>query len=352
MYVADLLPSKDEVLMRALASPKIKAGTDHDAIMRVVFDTVAATAKTELEYTLTIDITDVVALYEATNGKYEDLTADEHNPRARDDYGSGLDDAVEEALQQYIRYLSADWLGRSTIGTDLWEDKAIEGLAKSAAAEIWKQLTYDKTPAQVLASAGIVAADIQDTSTKDTTTMAGTLDLTDVMAKIKAHVGKDFDRVAVYDDFDMVCNEDDEILCNAAGARIGLTPHDIETIQIGALSMEDAPTELVEMLDGVKLETGKARVARTKAEKDQAKAEGSMSPVVFEAMKDCGVADNAMAEALGVSRSTYINYGKGKTAFVPTDEQAALIRLEVVTRLNKLAVALAQIDGTEFEAVE
>lgn len=350
MYVSELIPSKNEVIQRALASPKIKPNSELEFKMRIVFDTVAAKAKEELEYTINIDVNDAVAVYEVNNGKYDALPADENLPRRQSEYGDGLDNAIEALLEPYIQYLSADWLGRATIGTDLWIDGAISSFAKSAAAEIWKQLTHGKTPAQVLASAGIVAADITNFNTGDTT-MADALDLDGVLAKIKKHVGKDYDRLSVYDDLDMVCNEDDEILCNAAGARIGLNPTDIETLQIAALGMADPADDLAAMLEAVKLETAKATATRAKADKAATKDANSISAEVFKAMKECGVGDTAMAEALGVSRSTYINYINGKTVFVPEGEQKALIRLEIVTRLNKLAVALAELDGAEPWAV-
>ena len=99
----------------------------------------------------------------------------------------------------------------------------------------------------------------------------------------------------------------------------------------------------------------KAAKGRPKKTDAPAPPEGENVPgdlgQVLAALKANGVADTAMAERLGVSRSTYTNYCKGKTVFAPDDEQVATVRGEVILRANELLAALAVIDGTEQMAV-
>tara|TARA_R100000687_G_scaffold81788_1_gene79469 strand:+ start:885 stop:1955 length:1071 start_codon:yes stop_codon:yes gene_type:complete len=355
VYVQDFLPPKDEVIAKALALPKVKPGASSEVVMRAVGDTVAALAKEKIEREIYIDLADACAMYEVTNGEYADIDDGDEGDRERDNYSSGMDDGVEAALEKYDEHLSADWLGRSTIDTQLWNKGATEALAKSAAKEVWKQLTYDKTPAQVLASAGIVAEDVEQAASNQTTDtgdngMADN-DLEGVVLKIKEHVGKDFDQLTVYEDLEMVCEEDDEILLDAAASRLGMSDADVQTVQIAALELDDAPTEICEMIASAKAPSKTAKKKAAKAKEKAEAEEGAVDASVLSALKECGVGDTAMAEALGVSRSTYVNYCKGKTPFAPDAEQYQLVRNELVERANSLVAALSALDGVPREGV-
>lgn len=350
MYIADFLPNKTEVVSLAMASPKAKPGSDNETLMRAVGDTVATLAKDKIEYEIHIDVSDAIAGYEVINGVHSDFEGREQE-RSRNEYESGLDDIVEASLEKYEEYLSADWLGRNTIDTRLWEDGAIEGFAKSAAKEVWKQLTFDKTPSQILANAGIVLSDVEGYS-KPTKTGENTLsdNIDAVVMKVKLYIGKGYDPMAVFDDIAMVCEEDDEILCNAAAARIGMSVADVQVVQIAAMVMEDAPSKIADMVANAVIPSGRKNAAVAKAEK-AVNLENAVPVSVFEALKECGASDTTMAESLGVSRSTYINYGKGKSPFVPEGEQYKTLRVDVVTRANLLLAALAALDGTEAAVV-
>lgn len=360
MYVQDLTGDKDAMLDVAFASPKLnpKKNPTIEQAMRVVGDVVTKQAKAKLAEEIGIDLMDGIVMFEVNNGDYDDIPEDQAH--ARSDYESGMDDAVEASLEKWDEHLSADWLGKNTIETQVWLDKEddrtiAEKLAESAAKEVFKQLTADKTPAQILSSAGIVQADVEARlATTSTETGDSPVDTNSVIGKIKAHVGKDFDQMSVYEDVEMLLEEEDEILAGSAASRLGIGQDEIEVLQLAALDMEDAASEIVELIDNHKEASGRSKKKAAKAAKAEAKASDEANGVpteVFTALKECGAGDTAMAEALGVSRSTYTNYSKGKTHLVPDADQYGLLRGELVERTNKLLAALAAMDGTELTQV-
>ena len=364
MYVQDFTGDKDTLLDAAFASPKLhpKKKPDIELAMRVVGDTVTKKAKAKIAAEIHIDLMDQVAMYEIKNGEYEEMP-EEGN--ARDDYESGMDDVVEAALEKWDDFLSADWLGKNTIETQVWlstdaDRSIVDKLAENAAKEVFKQLIADKTPVQVLSNAGIVKADVEarlvahTTDTGDNQMTDSVEDVAGVVAKIKAHVGKDFDQMAVYEDIETIVEEDDDILTGSAASRLGIGQDEVDIIQLAILDMDDPATEIVALIDAHKVPSGRGKTAAAKkakaAEKADAEAHG-LDPAVFVALKECGAGDTAMAEALGVSRSTYTNYIKGKTHLAPDEDQYALLRGELVERANKLLAGLAALDGTELQQV-
>lgn len=363
MYIQDFTGDPATVLGTAFASPKLnpKKSPDIETALRVVNDTVAKQAVAGIAKEVLIDLMDAVAMYEINNGDYSDIP--DEAAHARGDYESGMDDAVEAALEKYDDYLSADWLGKNTIDTDVWnstdDDRSIvEALANSVAKEVFKQMTHEKTPAQTLANAGITRADIEarlaQPTQERTETMADATELDGVIEKIKTHVGKDFDQMAVYEDIEMIVEDEDEILSGSAASRLGLSQGDMETLQLAALDMDDAPSEIVELIDAFKPKSGRQTKKEEKAAKAEAKADAEqngLDPSIFSSLKECGAGDTAMAEALGVSRSTYTNYCKGKTFLVPDEDQYAHIREQIVDKANMMLAALAALDGTELTQV-
>lgn len=363
MYIQDFTGDPATVLDTAFASPKLnpKKAPDIETALRVVNDTVAKQAVAGIAKEVLIDLMDAVAMYEINNGDYSDIP--DEASHARGDYESGMDDAVEASFEKWDEYLSADWLGKNTIDTGVWNstdgDRTIvENLAASAAKEIFKQMTHEKTPAQALANAGITRADIEARLAQNPEerkeTMADATDLDGVIEKIKTHVGKDFDQMAVYEDIEMIVEDEDEILSGSAASRLGLSQGDMEALQLAALDMDDAPSEIVELIGAFKPKSGRAVKKEEKAAKAEAKADAEqngLDPSIFSSLKECGAGDTAMAEALGVSRSTYTNYCKGKTFLVPDEDQYAHIREQIVDKANMMLAALAALDGTELTQV-
>lgn len=366
MYLQSFLGDPSAVLDKAFTSPKLaaKKGPDIELALRIVNDTVAKEAQRAIAKEILTDLLDAVAMYEVNNGEYGAWPPDETGDRARDEYEAGMDDVVEAALEKYDDHLSADWLGKNTIDTGVWnstdEDRSIvEALAASVGKEVFKQLTHEKTPAQTLANAGITRADIeaklaQHVSETGEKPMADATDLDGVIEKIKTHVGKDFDQMAVYEDIEMIVEDEDDILSGSAASRLGMTQGDMETLQMAALDMDDAPTDIVALIDAFKPQSGRAAKKETQAAKKETKADAEQNGLdasIFEALKECGAGDTAMAEALGVSRSTYTNYIKGKTFLVADEDQYACIREQIIDRANLLLSALASLDGTELTQV-
>ena len=363
MYVQDFTGDPSELLDAAFSLPKLhpKKNPDYKTATRVIGDTVAKVAKSNISKEVYTDVMDAVAMYEIMNGDYADLEGDEY-ASTRDDYESGMDDKIEEALEKYNDYLSADWLGKNTVETGLWNStdadrSLIEAFADNAAEEVFKQLTHEKTPAQILASAGVTAPDVSARLAKQSEEghmMTNPNTLEAVIEKIKLHVGKDFDQMTVYEDIETIVDDDDEILAASAAGRVGLSKDDMDVLQLASLDMDDAAAEIVELVAAFKPKSAAQVKKEQKAAKSEAKADAAASGVaalVFANLKDCGAGDTALAEELGVSRSTYVNYCKGKTALVPDEAQYGVLRREIVDRANKMLAALAALDGSELTQV-
>lgn len=348
MYIQDYSGAPADVIAAALATAAFKKTPDNETALRLIGKEVEARFIGGLGKAIEAELTDVKEGYELVNGEYADNFNSENEKSA---YESGLDDALEAALEPYEAHLSADWLGKNTVESGLWNENGPSAVAASAAKEVFKQLTADKTPGQILASAGIVAADVEAAIGAAKTAPKASADESDlgvVIGKIKARVGKDFDRLAVYEDLELIVTEDDEILVNAAASRLGLTENDAGVLQIAALDMDDAPTEIIEKIDAHDKPKGKM----PKAQKAAIEASGdAVSADVLKALKHCGAGDTAMAEALGVSRSTYTGYFNGKTPFVPSEDQYEVVRKELVERANLVLGALHLFDGTELVQV-
>lgn len=349
MRLSDFTLPVEDIAAAVAVSPKVKKSRDDDTIRRAVMDVVEAHFKSHVRDEVLVDLSDTLAMYEVNNGRYEDIPGSPEYDRQRSEYESGLDDAVEKTLEPYEEHLSANWLGLHTIDTRLWEDGALQAKAESAAKEIWKQLTFDRTPAQTLAGVGIVTQTmtdiIQSIRTGDTTMNAPATDVSAVLAKIKQHVGNDFDMLAVYENFEAVIEEDDDILLAGAAERLGIDGGEALILQMDAINHEDAPDVYCEALQAVTLNpSGEVRKPRTPSP-DKGATEVSGANIIG-ALKECGASDTVLSEKMGVSRSTYVNWSKGKSKFEPNNDQYSIVRGELVTRANMLLTALAALDGT------
>jgi len=292
-------------------------------------------------------------------------------------WDEAIDEAVEKLLKPYNEYLSHDWLAKNTIDTALHEEDAVPALASRVGTEVYKQFTADRTPNQILTSAGIPHKVFEATLNEHILTQSkeGTNDMTDsnteitvLVDKVREHLGKGYDIMAVYSDFDLI-SDDDEILAAGAAPRLGLAPEDVRVFQMFRFEHGDETADvLIEMLKEApkKAATPKKKAAKqeeseagaeTPVEKPKAPAkakakaakadkDGAVDPVVLTVLRDCGMPEAPLAKILGVSRSTAGNYVSGKTPFIPTADQASLLRSEMVTRVNRLLEALANFDGS------
>lgn len=372
MYLSDFIGDKGALLERAMSHPGLnpKRKPKIEDALKVTVSEVERTAMTSIADVLTPVLSDMYDMYEINNGEYEFSDRE-----AREEWESGLDDKVEEIFEPYQMHLSADWLARNTIDTKLFEEGAIRKLAESAGREIVKQLSsvsvqelnqgvVTKTPAQVLANAGVLQTDVevylsqhlaaknpeQEKEMSDQTT-----DSVDaVMQKMRAHLGTGFDVMAVYDDVELVFDEDD-ILANGAGARLGLNEDDVQTLKaleftVGSSSPDDLPNHVMSLLDDTPEKGKKPAKAKAEAKSTEPPAMGDEASDVLTLIIDhSAVGGTKLAENLGFSRATFNNYKTGKTPFKPDEVQKGVLRGQIVQDLNGLYKALCLVDGVDVD---
>lgn len=358
MNIEELLGgNKETVVLAAMKHPALKASRNpsiEQALKAVASEAEACALRMVSEKVLP-ELQDVLDMYVIMNGDYEDMEGDEA-ASSREDYASGLDDKVEEALEPFEAHLSADWLAKNTIDVQLWQENAVEKLAKSVGKETFKQLSYDKTPAQVLSSAGIVKADVEiyfeqhlnaSPKEKEKKMVEEANDLAGVVAKIKAHIGTGYDIMAVFGDIELAC-DDDEILAGGGAQRLGIDTSDCMVLQMASLEHGSETAQVVsDMVEAAKAPKKKA-AKKKKPVKAGEPVEGAIDPQVLVLLKDHGGAqDTATGKELGVSRATYNNYVNGKTSWQPDSEQHDYLRGLIVAKTNGMLEALALLDGTD-----
>jgi hypothetical protein len=370
----DQLANKEQILTAAFSHPALQIGKK-SKIAPTLEEAMAVVVRT-IEYEVTSNVAqamepvfvDILEQHELLDGDWE--TSD-----YRSDWEAAIDQKVEDSIAEWEPFLSADWLGRNMIGCNLHVEKGCYKLAQSLGREVFKQLTHGKTPAQVMSSAGVVTAEVEaalnnhinafNQSLQENANMAyePPEDLMEVIARIADHVGKDFNQLAVYDDLDLA-SDDDEILANGAGERLGIDHEDVAILQAARFEHEgDTAQVLVTLLEesfsnkkkaAKKKPTAEAVAAaetKAKSKKKTKTTEGAVSANVISTLKNIGADDKTMAEGLGVSRPTYNNWGNGKSACVLSDEQRAWLRGQIVERANGLLEILGELDGVEPDMV-
>lgn len=366
MNIYELIGTPEEVIVSAMGHPGLapKRKPTVETAMKAVASEVERRIMTHFAKSFEDQLEEAKLAYELDNGDYEDCEAE-----ARDEYEQGLDDVVEKLLEPMHELLSQDWLGKNTIDTRLWEKDAVSKLAQSVGREAYKQISYGKTPNQILSNAGIVQGDVEiffasHMAPKTATEIKNMADVMErslegVCAVIRAHLGKEFDQLAVYDDVELAI-DDDEILAGAAASRLGIGGADLEILQMAALEHGDETADkIMELINNASDQP--ATVSEPK--QSPAPAKEKPAPVhhehgehvdadVLTLLKEHGGAkDTEMSAALGVSRGTYNNWINGKTAFAPSDEQRAVLRAQLVKNANGLLQAIALLDGTDAEEV-
>lgn len=382
--------------------PRSAKRPDIETALKSVVNQIETEVTSEISAAVALVLQEEYDAYVTINGEHADSAT-------KNDWESGMDDVVEKTIEPWNEHLSANWLGVNTIGSALHLKEGVGLFCNKLGREYFKQLTHDKTAAQIMSSAGILRADVEaaldkhiNPTDEEKEDMADKQEseLQDVIDKIAAHIGKDHDVMTVYDDLGLV-TDGDELLAAGAAPRLGIDEADAAVLQGESLMYgEDTPDVLQKMiqevLDGTakpKKAKGKmtraanlakgedpgigeeivppakpqnkgqalaaaraAKKAKAAAAKDEdgdeaAELEGLFNPKVLSALRDNGAVDIDMATGIGVSRATYNNYVNGKAAFEPDAEQAGYIRDQIVSRINSLHEALALVDGTEPEMV-
>lgn len=365
MYIQDLIGDKGDIIEAAMRHPGMvpKRKPTIETAMKAVAAEVEAEVHRKVGKDFEAKLDEMYGMYTIMNGDYADQDAE-----AQDDYASGLDDAFEALLEPYTENLSQDFLGKETIDSRLWEDDAIVKMAAKIAKEVYKQLSYGKTPAQVLSNAGIVQSDVEvffDTHMQPRTKEQEKADMADqeqtveqIAATIKAHIGADFGQMEVYGDVEMLYDED-EILADAAGARLGVGRPEIDALQTAVMFGTDADA-LFKMIEEASEKPAKP-AAKPKADKPAIKPKAEKAAPSGDAIGQevlgflkahSAMPDTERAASLGVSRGTYVNWLNGKTPFAANDEQRATVRAQIVADLNGLHEALAILDSEDAVVVE
>lgn len=290
-------------------------------------------------------LTATVANYEQVNGAY-DVTEDQYA------WTAGLDDQVEAVIENYVPFLSADWLGSNLDDTGVQLEDGVNTFCKNLGKEFYKQQTYGKKPGQVLSSAGITTGEVEkwleehiaagrgSTATADEDEAA----LQSIMVKIKSYIGASYDVMEVYEDLDLASDED-QILAEGAAPRLGLEAEEVIVLQNARLEHGNKVADfLFEQLE--KADTEEEKPKSKKKGKAKAKAEESFEEVEgfstepLRALKESGGAkDTEMAKLLGVSRATYNNWLK-KDVVELEAEQIEIVKSEVLARAQRLNEAL------------
>lgn len=349
--------------------PRSQKRPDMDVALKCVVNQIETSVIEEVAASVAEKLEEGYALYTVVNGDHADSPT-------KGAWESGIDEMVEAAIEPWVEVLSADWLGVNTIDTDLHKDNGIAVFANKLGKEYYKQLTYEKSPAQIMSSAGVLKKEVEaaliihiNPTEEEQSAMATTenAELDAVIQKIAAHIGKDHSVMDVYSDLEMVTVDDDEILASGAAPRLGIDDNDVLVLQMLALEHgSDTPDVIQKLIEALHGSAKPRKGARAKAAakptpveaeeppEDEAAAEEASQSIdvkALEALKAAGETDAVMAEGMGVSRATYNNYVTGKTEFAPTSDQAGFVRDKIVEKINILNEALAGIDGTPVNVV-
>lgn len=402
MYLQDFTPTKDIVLGKALRhpamQPKRKGSATVETLLKAIVSELETMTIEHVTKTYLPQFVDAVDLYVLINGDYED--GDEE---AKANWSEGMDNAIEALLEPLTPVLSANWLGINTIDTHMEDKNAPLRLAQSLGREVFKSFSYGKEPGAILSNAGITRTDVDmayeehmrpksEVEKQEMATEAES-NIALVVQHIREHVGADFEMMEVYEHLESLC-DDDEILAGSAAQNLGLSQADINAAQVyalgagGASAAADALLKMVqEWTPGEAVEAAApppppppaapAAPAAPSAPPPPPAAPGTPPPpplppvaapgatppppmaapgdavdgnkVIQAIDAHSAVQATAFAAALGVSRSTYLNWGKGKTAFNPDNAQRETLRSQLVGDLNGLYAALCILDGVPVE---
>lgn len=349
MNIYDIVDS-ETVLNDAFEDKKLKVTprtknlpTIKDA-QKVVLEHIENNFVAEIAKPLAPALQSTVDNYILLNGEFD--ASDERN-----EWLAGLDDQVEAVIENYVPFLSADWLGNNMDNTGIHEENGVDHFARSLGREFFKELTYKKKPGQTLSNANITVGEIEkwleehieagrgkNTAVEDEDDAVRA-----VMGKIRAYLGTPYDVLEVYEDLDLASDEE-TILAEGAAPRLGLDSADLEVLQdvrkehksktadvlfdkLRAIDEEGAAEEKQEKKD---------RKKERDVKKDEMKG---VSAEPLRALKECGAKDTDMCEALGVSRSTYSSWVKRESIELE-DEQIEIIKNELISRAELLNTAL------------
>lgn len=209
-------------------------------------------------------------MYVLLNGTYEDAP----EGVAKDDWESGIDDAIEAVIEPYDHCLSANWTATHVIDTRFHRPvkegakSEFDTFAGSFADEIWKVLIHfthtddttgekelrQKSAWQILSSVGIMKTDVEEylaelpalddpqviqQPTQEAKPMAT---LQEVLSKIYAHCGGVFDRAEYMGFFELARDDDDGIAVSGI-QQMGGDLDDCEALRMFAMTEDEGTVD-------------------------------------------------------------------------------------------------------------
>lgn len=368
-YLTEIAGTTDEIFADAMGDPKI-APKKQPTLEAVLTAIVKVVERRSIAGAAELVRDDLEELYEMHVLMFGERPLEGDDTQA--DWDSSLDDKVEELFKPYADILSNDWMAVNTIDTRLDVEGAFDKAATSFGKEVHKQLCWQageavtgggkmKSPAQILASAGITTSAVLGKFADRISTAEGgnrtadapapeptpsdTPELDAVMDAVFERVGIDYDVGATREELELAL-DDDEVLAMGAAQRIGITDEQgVNALQMFSLNEgAQALDKLMSMLADRSLaaKDPKPKPARATPAKRASELDNpGLDPLVLSSLQThSGISAATMAERLGVSRATYNNYVNGKTVFHPDDVQRQTIREQIEADLNGLQNAL------------
>lgn len=356
----------EAVLEATFANPNLKVrpraanpNPSHDDVVKVLVSEVERIVTTSVAEQIKPKIQSAIENVEMLDGSWDE--AEDQNA-----WESALDDQVEEAIVDFVEILSADWLGKNTIDSAVHQEGGVDRFALSMGKEVYKQIAHslDKSPAKIMEALGITQDLVssmldQHIAGEGATEAADTKTVEDVLRKVIAHTGKDFDILTVADDLDLA-SDGDEGLAAGAAARLGLDVSDLGPLEDEkSIFGEDAMDVWVGLLNSIAAEEDKPKPSKKSKTKAKAKKEAEDTEEKFAVSSDklrgfkdaCTFKDADMAGGCGVSRATFNNWVNGKAKAELSGEGYAFLRDELVVRINLMTELLSELDMVDHEGV-
>ena len=162
MYISEHADAPDAIIATVIASPAVRKSPNVETALKEAAKVAEKSFKANLAAKVNDEMTDLVDGFTLINGDWSTDMAETQGIQAKSDFESALDDIVEAYTEPYTELLSANWLGLHTIESGVWLPDGPQAFANNFAKEVFKVIASDKTPAQMLASAGITGQMLQE----------------------------------------------------------------------------------------------------------------------------------------------------------------------------------------------
>jgi hypothetical protein len=299
--------------------------------------------RSEMVDALAVRLADFTSL----NGERDEDNADE--------WDEALSDEVGSILQPYVSALSQDWLYPHVDDSQLHKPGEIQTFAQSFAEEVWKQLTYKRTTAQILAGVGIADGDIlkfiQSYKQPKPQELHNVSQLNSVLNKIMLSFPDDETLEEMLDS----ASDSDDALAAGGAMALGIDHEDIQVLRRERIANGDGAIEkwaflivageilpVAQQAENASLpqietspppppEAPKAAPEappvplRKRSQKGEPPPNAISQKALLGIKNFANIKDDELASIFGVSRPTMSNYMRGKGFCVPTPAQRATL---------------------------